>query len=79
MSHVLSIESGMPVSRLIIFIKVEDEIKVQVRWKCLSAQDDTLEPLNNVFEDVPKMLERLLNCKNTPAHLVRKARDALGL
>lgn len=79
MSHVISSETGMPVARLLKLVKVNDDLKVQVRWKGLSPQGDTLEPLRNVYEDVPQMCDRLLNRKNTPDNLAQEARDTLGL
>lgn len=79
MSHVLSSETGMPVARLLKLVKVDDVLNVQVRWKGLSPQEDTFEPLQNVFEDVPNMLDRLLKRKNTPQDLAIEARDALDL
>lgn len=78
MSHVLSSETGIPVSRLMELVKVNNEINVLVRWKG-SPQDNTLEPLHNVHEDVPIMLDRLLKRKNTPLDLAQQARDTLDL
>lgn len=60
-------------------VKIDNELKVQVRWKGLPPQDDTLETLQNVYEDVPVMLDRLLKRKSTPADLAQQARDALDL
>lgn len=55
MPHSLSSETGMPEARLTKLVKVFDELKVQARWKGLSPQDDTLEPLQNVLEALPKI------------------------
>lgn len=77
-SLVLSSETGMPVARLRKLFKENNEIKVQARWKGLSAEEDTLEPFRNVFEVVPKLHERLLNRKNASDNLAREARDTLG-
>lgn len=79
MSHVLSSETGMPVARLIKIVKVDDVLKVQVRYKGLSPQEDSLEPLENVFEDVAHMLDRLLKREKNPENLAAKARDTLDL
>ena len=79
MSHVVQSETGMPVARLMNFIEHTDGIKVQVRWKGLSAQEDTLKPLKNVYEDGPKMLERLLDRSSTPAKLREQVRETLVL
>lgn len=79
MSHVHCSETRMTVARLMNLVKVGKDFKVLVRWKGLTPRDDTLEPPENVFQDVPKMLERLIVRKSTPDNLAREARDALGL
>ena len=79
MPHVLSSETGMPVSRLLRLLDTEDGIKVLVRWKGLPDTEDSAEPLQNVYEDVPQLLLKLLNRKNTPQDLAEKARTALSL
>ena len=78
-SHVLSSETGMPVARLVRLVDSEDRLKVIVHWKGLPNSEDTEEPLERVFEDVPQMLLRLLLRKNTPAPLAEKARSLLSL
>jgi transposase InsO family protein len=77
--HVLSSETGMPVARLMRLYEDEDGLKVVVRWKGLSHSEDTSEPLRHVYEDVPDMLIRLLQRKNTPQDLAAKARTVLAL
>lgn len=79
MLHVLSSETGTPVARPMKLVKVNDDLMVQVRWNGLSAKEDNFEPLQNVFEDVPQMLERLLKRKSTLDDMARQARDALDL
>lgn len=80
MSHVLSSETGMPVARLMRLEETDDRtLKVVVRWKGLPHSEDTLEPLHRVYEDVPRMLLRLLQRKSTPQRLAEKARRALAL
>ena len=79
LSHVLSSEMGMPVARMKRLVDTEDGLKVIVRWKGLPNSEDTEEPLERVFEDVPQMLLRLLRHKNTPAPLAEKARSPLSL
>ena len=79
MSHVLSSETGMPVARLMRLVDTEEGLKVLVRWKGLSNNDDTLEPVTKIYEDVPQMLLRLLQRKNMPEDVVRKARQILSL
>ena len=70
---------GMSAARLMSLVDTEDGLKVIVRWKGLPNSEDTEEPLERVFEDVPQMLLRLLRRKNTPAPLAEKARSLLSL
>lgn len=77
--HVLSSQTGMPVSRLMQLIDDLDGSKVLVRWKGLPTTEDSLEPINRVYQDVSKMFLRLLRRKNTPPDLAAKVRRALGL
>ena len=79
LSHVLSSETGMPVARLLRLEDTEDGLHVVVRWKGLPDTEDTLEPIERVFEDVPEMVKRLLSRKNTPTELADKARRVLAL
>lgn len=79
MSHVMHSETGMPVARLMKFVECPDGIKVQVRWKGLSPLEDTLEPLQNVYEDVPRMLHKLMERSSTSQQLRDKVRETLGL
>lgn len=79
LSHVLSSETGMQVQRLLRLIETTDGIKVAVRWQGLTRDDDTEEPLHNVYEDVPTLLKKLLTRKSTPLALAAKARRELGL
>ncbi len=57
----------------------EDCLQVHVRWRGLSNSEDTLEPLQRVYEDVPAMVKRLLARKSILKSLVIKAESALGL
>lgn len=79
MSHVIQSETGMTVQRLMGLEEHSDGLYVVVRWKGLPDSDDTLEPIAKVHEDVPAMLERLFQRKNTPRDLVEKARNILAL
>lgn len=79
MSHVLSSETGMVVSRLMRLEEHDDELYAVVRWKGLPHSEDTVEPIEKIYQDVPKMLERLLNRQNTPSDLADKARRILAL
>lgn len=78
MSHVLSSETGMIVARLMRLEEVVDKMYVVVRCKRLPNSKDSREPVEQVYEDVPDMLHRLLKRKNTPQDLTEKVRIVLG-
>lgn len=75
----VSSETGMPVARLMGLQETPDGIYIQIRWRGLSSKEDTLQPIGRVSEDVPQMLLRLLERKSIPAHLLRKAREAIAI
>lgn len=77
--HVLQSETGMQVQRLLRLVDTDHGLRVVIRWRGLTASEDTEEPLQQVFEDVPDLLGKLLARKSTPEALVAKARRALGL
>ena len=79
MSRVLPSETGMVVARPMRLEEHDDGLYVVVHWKGLPHSEDTLEPLGKVYEDLPRMLERLFTRKNTPTHLAEKARILLAL
>lgn len=56
----------MPVAILMKIVKLGEDLKVQVRWKGLSPKHDTLELIQNVYEDGSKMLDRVLSVKQLP-------------
>lgn len=47
----------MTVARPVKFVEVDNELKVQVRWKRPSQQGDTLEALENVAEYLSQMID----------------------
>lgn len=69
----------MPVARLMGLQDGPDDLQVIVRWKGLDESEDPLEPLTNVFEDVPVMVKRVLQRKRMPKILVAKANAALSI
>lgn len=79
MLHILSSETGMLVGRLMNMVKVDDALKAEIWRKGLSSQNDTLKPLQNVFRDVPSMIDRLLKRKNSPTDLAQQAWDPVDL
>lgn len=78
MSHVVASETGMAVQRLMRLVDTQDGMMVQVRWRGVTNSDDTLKPLQKLFEDVPQLLEKLLRRQNTPIFLVAKVLRALS-
>lgn len=79
MSHILGSEPGIPHARLMKLVTVDNNLKIQVQWKDLTLREGKLEPTQNVFQNMPRMLQRLLKWKITPANLAQEAREALGL
>lgn len=79
MSHVLSCETGMRMHRLLKLVDNEEGMKVLIRWKGLPSTEDTFEPLKKIHEDVPGLLQQLLQRVSTPRSLADKARILLGL
>lgn len=67
--HVLQSKRGMQVARLMKFVDDPGGNKVHVRWKGLPDTEDTLQPIEKVYEDVLKMLTNLLQSKSTPKAL----------
>lgn len=67
----------MHVARVMKLLKVDNDLRLLVRWKGLIQRDDTPEPLENVYQDVTKMFERLLARKYPLANIAQEARDAL--
>ena len=79
LSHVLSSETGMVVGRLLRLVKTDNGLFISVRWKGLSSSEDTLEPIAQIYADVPQLLIKLLERQSTPVDLARQARDLLQL
>ena len=78
MSHVLQSETGMVVTRLLGIEETENGYHVRVRWKGLGPDEDTLEPIAQVYKDVPELFEKLLQRKSTPKDLAEKVRTVLA-
>jgi len=80
MSHVLYSERGMEISRLLkLSESPSGDLLVRVRWYGLLPDQDTDEPLQNIFEDAPRLVKLLLKRKATPSHLAAKAKAQLKL
>lgn len=78
-SHVLSSETGILVSRLLHLVEDDSQLRVLVRWKCLSESGNTKESLPQVLVDVLRLVRKLPDRKNTPSELRQKARVQLAL
>ena len=78
MSHVLQSETGMVVTGLLSIEETENGYHVRVRWKGLGPDEDTLEPIAQVYKDVPELFEKLLQRKSTPKDLAEKVRTVLA-
>ena len=59
----ISSETGMEIQRLMKLVREGGQLKVHLRWKGLPNSEDTLEPLNNIYADVPELLMCLLRRK----------------
>lgn len=51
----------MSVSRLLRLLEQDNKFYVMVRRKGLDSSEDTMEPLERDFEDVPQLLIKLLS------------------
>lgn len=69
LSHFLASETGITVSRVLSLDDTADGLIVSVSWKGMEASEDTLDPLEQVYEDVPNILGKLLKRKNTTPDL----------
>lgn len=78
MSHFLTSETVMLVSMFLRLENTSDGFMVTVRWKCMDSSEDTLEPLEQVYENVPDILGKLLKRKNTTPDLSDRARRHLS-
>lgn len=78
MSHVLSSETGMPVSRLMSLGEKDDRnLFVRFRWRGLPDSEDTWRPLQRINQDALRLVRLLLNRQNTPAPLRERAEAEL--
>lgn len=79
MVHVLSSETGMTFSWLLVIEDHDDRPYIDVCWRGLPNSEDSVESLQKIYEDVRGMVNRFLNRKNTLPDLVEKACTALAL
>ena len=61
--HVAHTEEGFVVDKLqdLRYVEEEKRYDVNVVWKGFEMEDSTWEPLNNLIEDVPVLLEKFLS------------------
>lgn len=79
MSHVLLSETRTVVQRLMPLEGAEDGLIVEVRWHGLPESEDTLEPIEQTYKNVPQLYIKLLHRKNTPSDLADKASQDLQI
>lgn len=73
MSLVVASETGMPVQCLMPLVNTSNSVMVMVRWRGLPESEDTVKPLEKVYEDVPLRLKNFLGCNSVRVDLVAKA------
>lgn len=78
-SHVLSSETGMPVSRLLRLVEDGGQLKVLVRCKGFNESETTEKPLAQLNEDVSKLVRKLLDQNSTPPDTRQNALVQLAL
>lgn len=78
MSHVVSSGTGMQIQRLLRLLDYDEGITVSIGCRGLLASHDTMEPPQQVYDDVPGLLRILLARKNTPSALESKPRLLVG-
>ena len=70
----------MPVARLMELRENTDgSWEVRVRWRGPGEDGDKFEPLQNVYEDVPIMLQSFLRRKQIPSNLRSNAKAFLNI
>lgn len=79
MSHVLSSETGMPVTKLLETELKKQKLFVLVLWKGLLHSKEIIELLCCIYDVVPGLVRKLLRRKNSSPTLVTKALKELCL
>lgn len=79
MSQILQSETGMLESRLLSFEDCPNGLHVLVRWKELGEEEDTVVPTARVYENVPRLFQKLLRRKSKPIDLITRVRADLNL
>lgn len=63
MYNVQRSETVMILKRLIGATNTDDGIIVKLRWRGLTVSEETLEPLAQIYEDIPQPLHKLIRWK----------------
>lgn len=79
MSHIASSETITVVQRLMKLTDIDGKLVIHARWRGLPKSKNTLEPLRQIYDDLPALFRNLLARKNTPGNLAHCARDELGI
>lgn len=77
-SHVLSSERGMPNSRLVKLVDSLDDLRVEFRYKSILVSEDTFQPIQGIYQDVPRMLLRLVGRRKLQSSLLIKPEAPLS-
>lgn len=64
---------------LLSLVDTDKVFKVKIRWHRLVATEATMEPLDQVFEDVPRLLMEHLRQKVSPKDLAKLAHQMLQI
>lgn len=75
MCRVFMSETSIPAQNLMQLLETGYELLVQVCWRSVSQSEDTVEPLQKIYENVVEVRWKSLYCNNTPADLVAKERQ----
>lgn len=79
MLHNISSETTISVQWLMRLFENKEDIMVEINWSGMPHPEDILEPLVQIFKDVPDRFRRLLVRQNTPPNVVQGARAVLGI
>lgn len=69
----------MPVERLMHLLDTDESLMVLGPWRDLPETDDTLKPMESVFQNFSQLFRKILGRKNALLDLVQKPRRELHL
>lgn len=77
MWHIVSLEKGVSIQRLLQSVETSDRTLVKARLRGLAKLADTSELNNNFYSDVPTQVTKLLERRSTPRVLTEDVRKLL--